>query len=127
MVACNGLINPTVADPVASPSTTTIYTVTVVNAQGWTSTDEVVVTVNPITLNATVILEGAYTGGAMANYLQQQGRSATTARRNSLCRERPPSSTGCWPATNLPCNTGIVTAPSAASIAMPSTGAAWLF
>ncbi|MCD6659285.1 MAG: choice-of-anchor L domain-containing protein, partial [Lentimicrobium sp.] len=43
-----GLSNPAIANPVASPSATTTYTLTVSNASGiCSSTDQVVVTVNP--------------------------------------------------------------------------------
>ncbi len=48
-----GLSNPSIATPVASPTTTTNYTVTVTNSLGCTATDVVVVTVNPLpTANA---------------------------------------------------------------------------
>lgn len=42
------LSNPTIANPIASPTATTAYTVTVTDANGCTNTDEVVVTVNPL-------------------------------------------------------------------------------
>ncbi|MCO5265550.1 MAG: choice-of-anchor L domain-containing protein, partial [Lentimicrobium sp.] len=43
-----GLNNPNIANPIASPATTTTYTLTVTNASGnCASTDQVVVTVNP--------------------------------------------------------------------------------
>ncbi|MBK8443326.1 MAG: gliding motility-associated C-terminal domain-containing protein [Sphingobacteriales bacterium] len=48
-----GLSNPNIANPIASPSTTTTYTVTVTNAQGCSDTDQVTVTVlPPVVLNA---------------------------------------------------------------------------
>ncbi len=43
-----GLSAPTAANPVASPTITTIYTVTVVTANGCTDTDTITVTVNPL-------------------------------------------------------------------------------
>ena len=43
----DGLSNPNIANPVANPASTTIYTVTVSNANGCQDTDEVTVTVNP--------------------------------------------------------------------------------
>jgi len=42
------LSNPTIANPVASPTITTTYTVTVTNAWGCSATDSVVVTVNAL-------------------------------------------------------------------------------
>ena len=43
----SGLVSPTDANPTATPAATTNYTVTVTDVNGCTSTDEVVVTVNP--------------------------------------------------------------------------------
>ena len=43
-----GLDNASIANPTASPATTTIYTVTVTDANGCSGTDEVTVTVNPL-------------------------------------------------------------------------------
>jgi gliding motility-associated-like protein len=45
-----GLSNVNIANPVASPVSTTTYIVTVSNVQGCTSTDDIVVTVNPLPL-----------------------------------------------------------------------------
>ena len=42
-----GLSDPSIANPIATPSTTTIYTVTASNTGGCSSTDQVEVTVNP--------------------------------------------------------------------------------
>ncbi len=48
-----GLDNPTIANPTASPSSTTTYTVTVTNTDGCTVTDDITVTVNgSISVNA---------------------------------------------------------------------------
>lgn len=59
------LTDPTVADPIASPSATTIYTVTVTDINGCTDDDQVEVTVNPlpdITTSADeIICEGDQT------------------------------------------------------------------
>jgi len=41
-----GLNNPNIANPVASPATTTVYTVTSTNAEGCTATDQVTVNIN---------------------------------------------------------------------------------
>ena len=41
-----GLDNPHIANPIASPSTTTTYALTVTDSNGWTAQDEVVVTVS---------------------------------------------------------------------------------
>ena len=43
-----GLSNPNVANPTASPTSTTTYIVTVTDANGCTDTDDIVVTVNPL-------------------------------------------------------------------------------
>ncbi|MEZ4774228.1 MAG: gliding motility-associated C-terminal domain-containing protein [Bacteroidia bacterium] len=43
-----GLSNPNIANPKASPATTTTYTVTVVNSLGCVDTDQLTVTVNPL-------------------------------------------------------------------------------
>ena len=43
-----GLSDTTISDPIASPSSTTIYTVTVTAANGCTDTDALTVTVNPL-------------------------------------------------------------------------------
>ena len=42
-----GLSDPNIADPVATPSTTTVYTVEVTDGNGCTASDAVTVTVNP--------------------------------------------------------------------------------
>ena len=42
-----GLSDPTLANPVASPTTTTVYTLTVTDANGCTATDDMTVNVNP--------------------------------------------------------------------------------
>ncbi|NDK57213.1 Ig-like domain-containing protein [Pontibacter fetidus] len=54
-----GLSATNIANPVASPSQTTTYTVTVTNAEGCTATDQVVVTVNP--MPAVTIAAGSAT------------------------------------------------------------------
>ncbi len=57
----DGLDNPYIATPVASPSTTIIYTVTVSNSNGCSATDEVTVTVNPLPVpNASATAETGY-------------------------------------------------------------------
>lgn len=43
-----GLSDPNIANPVASPSATTTYTLTAIDANGCQGTDDVVVTVNPL-------------------------------------------------------------------------------
>jgi len=47
-----GLSNANIANPTASPNSTTTYTVTVTNANGCTDTDQVTVTVNSANANA---------------------------------------------------------------------------
>lgn len=70
------LSSPTIANPVASPTATTNYTVTVTNAGGCTATSTVTVTVNPVptaTVSANVtICNGAsttLTAGGGGTYL----------------------------------------------------------
>ncbi|MCW3084951.1 MAG: hypothetical protein JWP12_2317 [Bacteroidetes bacterium] len=53
-----GLSNPSIANPVASPTTTTTYTVTVVGAAGCTGTDTVTVAVSP-----TPLTDAGFGGG----------------------------------------------------------------
>jgi hypothetical protein len=81
-----GLSSTTIANPVATPATTTTYTVTVGNGS-CTSTDIVVVTVNPVTVaNAgsdVTICSGSSTtltatGGTTYSWLPATGLSSTT-------------------------------------------------
>ncbi len=46
-VPAAGLSNPSIANPVASPSTSTVYTVTITDANNCSSSDQVTVNVNP--------------------------------------------------------------------------------
>jgi len=59
-----GLSNPAIANPVASPTSTTTYTFTVTGNNGCAATDQVKVTVTR-TLNVHVLLEGLYDGGGL--------------------------------------------------------------
>ncbi len=68
-----GLSNPNIANPIASPTETTVYTVTATGLGECLSLDQVTVTVRPLELDVTVLLEGAYTGMGMETSLQQQG------------------------------------------------------
>jgi len=74
-----GLSNPNVADPMASPATTTSYIVTVTDGNSCSQMDTVIVTVNPlpvvdagadvaICINDTVPLGGAPTGPAGSTF-----------------------------------------------------------
>jgi gliding motility-associated-like protein len=52
-IPTDGLSNPNISNPVADPSSTTTYTLTVTDIYGCTATDTVLITVNPIpTVNA---------------------------------------------------------------------------
>jgi len=75
-----GLSSSTVANPTASPTTTTNYTVTVTNSNGCTGTDLVRVTVNPtaaanagpdkiICVGVGQVIGGSPTGNAGSSYL----------------------------------------------------------
>ncbi len=60
----SSLSNPTIANPVASPTASTTYTVTVTDASGCSGTDQVLVTVNPLptlTVNNTTCDPGLTT------------------------------------------------------------------
>lgn len=67
-----GLDNPTIPNPLATPGKTTTYTVVVIGAAGCTSTASVTVTVHPVHLHLSVLLEGPYNGSGMGTYLQAQ-------------------------------------------------------
>ncbi|MHC1776589.1 MAG: beta strand repeat-containing protein [Lentimicrobium sp.] len=58
------LSNPNIPNPVATPSTTTTYTVTITGNNGCSANDQVKVTVLK-SLNVTVFLEGLYIGGGV--------------------------------------------------------------
>lgn len=80
-----GLSNPAIANPVADPSVTTTYTLTVTNGTGCTATDNILVTVNTVTANAgangntgacpssTYNLSGSSTGIAPITYTWTPG------------------------------------------------------
>lgn len=78
-----GLSNAAIANPVASPAGTTVYTVTVTNGAGCISTDQVTITVRPLTLDATVLLEGPYGGTQMNTFLQDQNLLPTQQPYNA--------------------------------------------
>ncbi|MCE3280128.1 MAG: hypothetical protein K0S44_2319 [Bacteroidetes bacterium] len=81
-----GLSSNSVANPVASPTVTTSYTVTVTNSNGCTATDAVVVNVNSVTANAgsdVTICTGTSTtlnasGGTVYNWTPATGLSSTS-------------------------------------------------
>lgn len=69
-----GLSNPLIANPVAQPTHTTTYIVAVQNATGCESRDTITVTVQPLKLDVSVLLEGAYNGGGtMTSMLASTG------------------------------------------------------
>lgn len=85
-----GLSGTSVANPMANPSVTTTYTVTVTDPAGCTQTDDVTVTVNPfptadagspqtICPNASVQIGGSPTGPAGASYLWDNAGSLSSA------------------------------------------------
>jgi gliding motility-associated-like protein len=76
-----GISNPNISNPIAKPAATTTYTLTIQDAYGCTSSDAVVITVNPMpTANAgidanigacptsTTLLNGTGTGTAPLSY-----------------------------------------------------------
>jgi subtilisin-like proprotein convertase family protein len=70
-----GLSSTTIANPVANPTTTTNYTVTVVDESGCTNSDQVVVTVNPLpTVTANSTASAICAGGSVT----LSGSGATT-------------------------------------------------
>ena len=86
------LSSPTAANPIANPSITTTYTVTVTTGPNCTATDQITVTVNPtpnsnagndqtICNGGSVVIGGAPTGPPAANFSWSPaaGLSSTTA------------------------------------------------
>lgn len=66
------LDNANIATPIATPSTSTTYTVTITDANGCLDTDQIMVTINPncpVVVQCKVYLEAAYTGGGSMNTL----------------------------------------------------------
>ena len=55
-----GLSDPTVADPLAFPTTTTTYTLTVTNEHGCTATDEVTINVNEAIDASALVVQNDY-------------------------------------------------------------------
>lgn len=78
-----GLSNPAIANPVATPSSTTTYTVTVSNGTCATSAD-VTVTVNPVPTALSITPAGpvAFCAGAAAQLLSASGGSGDLFREN---------------------------------------------
>ncbi len=95
-----GLNNSTVANPSASPSVTTTYTVTVTDSKGCTTTDAVVVTVNPL----PVVNAGADTGICVGQSVALGGNPTATGGA-------PPYTYSWTPATGL--NNAAVANPTA--------------
>jgi gliding motility-associated-like protein len=62
-----GLSNPSIATPVATPATTTSYTVTVTSSNGCTSTAQVTVTVNPVPVATASTTDPSICLGASTN------------------------------------------------------------
>ena len=83
-----GLSDANIANPIASPITTTTYTVTVTNADGCTNTDDIIVTVSPLANisvssdqticdKSTASLTSTITGGSgTVNYQWQKSVNA---------------------------------------------------
>lgn len=67
-----GLSNPSIANPIASPTETTVYTVTMTGLGECISSDQVTVVVRPLELDITAMLEGPFNGSSMTTALQQQ-------------------------------------------------------
>jgi PKD repeat protein len=92
-----GLSSTTIANPVASPTATTSYTVTVTNGPGCTASDVVVVTVNPlppaptITQNSNVLTSSAattyqwYLNSVIINGATSQTYTITQSGTYSVC------------------------------------------
>lgn len=70
-----GLNSTTIANPVARPTTTTTYTVTVTNLGGCQATDQVTIYVTPSRLDVKVFLQGPFhrPTASMFTHLQDQG------------------------------------------------------
>ncbi|MDD3685409.1 MAG: FlgD immunoglobulin-like domain containing protein [Bacteroidales bacterium] len=84
-----GLSNPSIANPIATPSATTTYTVYVTDANGCTQPDQITVTVNaippapvassnsPVDLNGTLELNASTVNMAFYNWTGPNGFSST--------------------------------------------------
>jgi len=70
----SGLSNPNIANPIASPTITTTYTVLVTDVNGCQNTDSVTVTVNPL----PVVTSGADTSICINNNTQLSASGAVT-------------------------------------------------
>ncbi|NOG56816.1 MAG: M6 family metalloprotease domain-containing protein [Bacteroidetes bacterium] len=86
----SSLNSTSVANPTASPTSTTTYTVTVTSSAGCTSTDQVMVTVNPIPtadagnnksicIGASTTIGGSPTGPSGSSYSWSGGSSLSSA------------------------------------------------
>ena len=107
----NSLSNINISNPLASPVSTTIYTVTVTNANGCTDTDNVIVIVNPnliaiITCNApsdSISCDGSATAissGGTPPYWYFWSNGDTSKTIKNLCQEiyfvTVTDFNGCW-------------------------------
>lgn len=62
----DGLSNPNIAGPVASPGQTTTYTLTVTDGNGCVESDQVTLTVNPLPISYQLTLGGHFCEGVQA-------------------------------------------------------------
>lgn len=101
-----GLSDPNIANPVASPSTTTTYTVFVTDANGCTQPDEIVVTVNaipsapvassnsPVNLNGDIELTASTVN--MAIYSWSGPNSFSSNQQNPIIHNAEPTMSGTY-------------------------------
>lgn len=101
-----GLSNPNIANPVATPSSTTTYTVYVTDANGCTQPDEIIVTVNaipsapvassnsPVDLNGDIELTASTVN--MAFYVWSGPNGFTSNQQNPIITNADPAMSGTY-------------------------------
>ncbi|MDD2306717.1 MAG: G8 domain-containing protein [Prolixibacteraceae bacterium] len=94
-----------VAKPIASPTTSTTYTVTVTDGNGFTATDDVIITVNAVPVISNIALAAICSGGTF-----------TTTPANGTDGIVPTGTTYSWTAPTVAGITGAAAGTNAASI-----------